>query len=111
MTQTFRCTGPIQQKQVARSYKTLKLSGVTQSYSVIPSIASAAPEFADTLFTDIISKYSSFNLNTLTLFYTLIQDIFVHFTITIALSLHPVSALLVLQNRTFPSFFVLPSSL
>jgi len=89
------------------SHKRLKLSGVTQSYSVIPSIASAAPEFADTLFTDTISKYSSFILHTLTLLQTLIQDIFIHFTATIvALSLHPLRVLLVLRNRIFPLFFV-----
>jgi hypothetical protein len=97
----------VQQKLVAHSCKRLKLSGVTQSYSVILSIASAAPEFADTLFTGTISKYSFFNLHTLTLFYTLIQDIFIHFTITITLSLHPVSALPVFQNRIFPPFLFL----
>ena len=79
----------VQQKQVAHSHKRLKLSGVIQSYGVILSIASAAPEFADTLFTGTISKYSSFNLHTLTLFYTLIQDIFIHFTTTITISIHP----------------------
>lgn len=83
----------VQQKQVAHSHKKIKtLSGVTQSYSVILSIAPAAPEFADTLFTDTISKYSSSILHTLTLFYILYQDIFIHFTTTIALLSHPVGA-------------------
>lgn len=108
---TFRCTGPIQQKQVAHSHKRLKLSGVIQSYSVILSIASAAPEFADTLFTGTNIKIFFLQSSYINLFYTLIQDIFIHFTTTIALSLHLVRALLVLQNRIFPPFvaFRVPS--
>lgn len=50
----------VRQKQVAHSHKQLKLSGATQSYSVILSIDSATPELSDTLFTGTISKYSSF---------------------------------------------------